>query len=139
MDNTINLQITVNDEELKELIKGNLKNLPEEKIQEIFSSALTQILTSEDGKRLFIEKGGYYDSKAKPTLLLQSMINNAVEKDLIVPVVNDLVKSISDEFENIIRDCIIKTFSEVLLTDLKSSVIEDSIYNIANNIVDNHR
>ena len=138
MDNTINLQITVNDEELKELIKGNLKNLPEEKIQEIFSSALIQILTSEDGKRLFVEKGRYYDDRPKPTLLLQNMINNAVEKDLIVPVVNEFVKSISDEFENIIRDCIIKTFSEVLMTDLKSSVIENKLYNVIDSINNNH-
>ena len=138
MDNTINLQITVNDEELKELIKGNIENLPEEKIQEIFSTALTEILTSEDGKRLFVEKGKYYNDPPKPTLLLQNMINNVVEKDLIVPVVNEFVKSISDEFENIIRDCIIKTFSEVLLTDLKSSVIESKLYNAINSINNNH-
>ena len=138
MDNTINLQITVNDEELKELIKGNLENLPEEKIQEIFSTALTEILTSEDGKRLFVEKGEYYNDQPKPTLLLQNMINNVVEKDLIVPVVNEFVKSISDEFENIIRDCIVKTFSEVLLTDLKSTVIESKLYNVINSINNNH-
>ena len=66
------------------------------------------------------------------------MINNAVEKDLIVPVVNEFVKSISDEFENIIRDCIIKTFSEVLMTDLKSSVIENKLYNVIDSINNNH-
>ena len=35
MENTLNIQITITDEQISSLLKGNLENLPDEKIQEI--------------------------------------------------------------------------------------------------------
>ena len=35
MENTLNIQITLNDEQLKNLIVGNLNDLPKEKLQEV--------------------------------------------------------------------------------------------------------
>ena len=42
MDNVLNIQITVSDEQMKSLLKGKLESLPDEKIQDIFSNALTE-------------------------------------------------------------------------------------------------
>ena len=36
MENTLNLQITITDEQMASLLKGKLESLPDEKIQEIF-------------------------------------------------------------------------------------------------------
>ena len=50
MENKLNIQITVTDEQMSSLIRGNLENLPDEKLQEIFSNALTEFLKTSDGQ-----------------------------------------------------------------------------------------
>ena len=53
MENKLNIQITVDDEQMASLIRGNLENLPDEKLQEIFSNALTEFLKTDNGQKLF--------------------------------------------------------------------------------------
>ena len=64
MDNKLNIQITVTDEQMSSLIRGNLENLPDEKLQEIFSNALTEFLKTDDGRKLFYTKQ-YYSNEAR--------------------------------------------------------------------------
>ena len=90
MENTLNIQITVTDEQMASLIKGNLENLPDDKLQEIFSNALTEFLKTENGQKLFYTKD-YYNSDPKPTRLLSEMIENAISKDLLKPCVDEFI------------------------------------------------
>ena len=82
MENKLNIQITVDDKQMASLIRGNLENLPDEKLQEIFSNAITEFLKTDNGQKLFYTKP-YYDSKPKPTNLLIKMVENAISKDLL--------------------------------------------------------
>ena len=61
MENTLNITITLNDEQVKDLIVGNLNELPKEKLQDILLQGIKEVLTSENGQKLFITSG-YYSS-----------------------------------------------------------------------------
>ena len=132
MDNKLNIQITVSDEQMASLIRGNLENLPDEKLQEIFSSALTEFLKSQNGQKLFYTQE-YYSSPARPTPLLTKMVENAVSKDLLKPCVDEFISAINEKYEQLIKECIIKTFSNLFLTEMKQFTLEDAVRNIVNN------
>lgn len=117
MDNKLNIQITVTDEQMSSLIRGNLENLPDEKIQEIFSNALIEFFKTSDGQKLFYTKE-YYSSNPKPSDLLVKMVSNAVSKDLLKPCVDEFIKTISNQYESLIRECIVKTFSNLFFTEM---------------------
>ena len=133
MENKLNIQITVDDEQMTSLIKGNLENLPEEKLQEIFSNALTEFFKTDNGQKLFYSKQ-YYDSQPKPTNLLITMVENAVSKDLLKPCVDEFIESIKNNYENLIKETMIKTFSNMFFTQMDRSVIECQLNNITNHI-----
>ena len=117
MDNKLNIQITVTDEQMSSLIKGNLENLPDEKLQEIFSNALIEFFKTDSGQRLFYTKE-YYSSNPRPTDLLVKMISNAVSQDLLKPCVNEFIATIGKQYESLIRECIVKTFSNLFFTEM---------------------
>lgn len=117
MENKLNIQITVTDEQMASLIRGNLENLPDEKLQEIFSNALIEFLKTNTGQKLFYTQE-YYSSTAKPTDLLVKMVSNAVSKDLLKPCVDEFIKTIKGQYESLIRECIIKTFSNMFFTEM---------------------
>ena len=131
MDNKLNIQITVTDEQMSSLIRGNLENLPDEKLQEIFSNALTEFLKTSDGQSLFYTKT-YYSSEARPTDLLVKMVSNAVSKDLLKPCVDEFINVIKDQYESLIKECMIKTFSNLFFTEMKGYELEANLNNMLN-------
>ena len=136
MDNKLNIQITVTDEQMSSLIRGNLENLPDEKLQEIFSNALTQFLKTENGQKLFYTKQ-YYSSEAKPTPLLEKMVSNAVSKDLLKPCVDEFIESIKDKYEDLIKETMIKVFSSMFLTQLDRANLEYQLHSIIDSRLNN--
>lgn len=131
MDNKLNIQITVTDEQMSSLIRGNLENLPDEKLQEIFSNALTEFLKSSNGQNLFYTKQ-YYSSEARPTDLLVKMVSNAVSKDLLKPCVDEFIETIKGQYESLIKECMIKTFSNLFFTEMRGYALEAQINDILN-------
>lgn len=123
MDNTLNIQITVTDEQMASLIKGNLENLPDDKLQEIFSNALIEFLKTDNGQRLFYTRG-YYDSDPKPTQLLNKMIENAISKDLLKPCVDEFISVLKNNYENLIKNAMITTFSNMFITEMKEQILQ---------------
>lgn len=118
MENKLNIQITVTDEQMSSLIRGNLENLPDEKLQEVFSNALTEFLKTSNGQSLFYTKT-YYNSDPCPTDLLVKMVSNAVSKDLLKPCVDEFIESIKGNYESLIKECMIKTFSNMFFTEFR--------------------
>ena len=123
MENTLNIQITVTDEQMASLIKGNLENLPDDKLQEIFSNALIEFLKTDNGQRLFYTKS-YYDGDPKPTQLLNKMIENAISKDLLKPCVDEFISVLKNNYENLIRQSMIATFSNMFITEMKEQILQ---------------
>lgn len=136
MENKLNIQITVTDEQMANLIKGNLENLPDEKLQEIFSNALIEFFKTDNGKRLFYTKE-YYSSNPRPTNLLTNMISNAVSKDLLKPCVDEFIESIKNNYESLIRECIIKTFSNMFFTEIRDTTLQMQLNSIIDSRLNN--
>ena len=137
MDNKLNIQITVTDEQMSSLIRGNLENLPNEKLQEIFSNALTEFLKTNDGQKLFYTKE-YYSSELKPTRLLTTMVANAVSKDLLKPCVDEFIGTLKDNYESLITECMIKTFSNMFFTEMRQNDLESGLYRVLETRLNNN-
>ena len=137
MENKLNIQITVTDEQMASLIRGNLENLPDEKIQEIFSNALTEFLKTSDGQKLFYTKS-YYDSNPRPTDLLVKMVSNAASKDLLRPCVDEFINTIKDKYESLIKECMIKTFSNMFFTEFREAKMQMELHDMLNTRLNNN-
>lgn len=131
MENTLNIQITVTDEQMSSLIRGNLENLPDEKLQEIFSNALTEFLKTDNGQKLFYTKT-YYNSDPRPTDLLVKMVSNVVSKDLLKPCVDEFIETIKGQYESLIRECMVKTFSNMFFTEMTHYGLQAEFNDILN-------
>lgn len=118
MDNTLNLQITVTDEQMTSLLKGKLESLPDEKVQEIFSNALAEFFKTPTGQQMFYEKS-YWNSDPKPTYLLKTMVENAVSKELLKPCVDEMIAVLKDNYPKLIQNTMIQTFSNMFVTEMR--------------------
>ena len=136
MENKLNIQITVTDEQMSSLIRGNLENLPDEKLQEIFSNALTEFLKTSNGQQLFYTKT-YYSSAPRPTDLLVTMVSNAVSKDLLKSCVDEFIETIKGNYESLIKDCMIKTFSNMFFTEMKDATLQMTLNDMLNQRLNN--
>lgn len=129
MENTLNIQISLNDEQLSSLIKGNIEKLPDEKLQDIFSNALIDFFKTENAKSLFYKRDRY-TYELKPTDLLVCMIENAVSKDLLKPCVDEFIESIKNNYENLIKETMIATFSNMFFTQLDRDAFKSELHSM---------
>lgn len=129
MENTLNIQLKVTDEQMTSLIKGKLESLPDEKIQEIFSNALSELFKTNDGQKLFYTKQ-YYSSEPQPTRLLTQMIDHAVSKDLLKPCVDELVETLKNNYANLLQSAMVQTFSNLFMTEMRNADLQMQLNNI---------
>lgn len=123
MDNTLNLQITVTDEQMTSLLKGKLESLPDEKIQEIFANALTEFFKTPTGQSMFYEKT-YWNSDPKPTNLLRTMVEHAASKDLLKPCVDEMIAVLKENYPKLIQNTIVQTFSNMFMTEMREANLQ---------------
>lgn len=133
MKTTLNIQITLNDEQLKDLIIGNINDLPKEALQNILLESIRSFLTSEKGQKLFYEEGSYYNGTKKPTEFLRSLVEKADITNNITPVVNDIVEKFSSNYPEILRNCILSCVSGMFLSSLDRSMLDATFDKILNN------
>lgn len=133
MESKLNIQITVTDEQMEQLIRGNLERLPDEKLQEIFSNALVEFLKTPNGQKLFYSQP-YYDSNPVPTKLLVQMVENAVSRDLLKPCVDEFIEKIKGNYDNLIRETMIQTFSNMFFTQIQQTTLQCQLTKILNDV-----
>ena len=126
MENTLNIQLKVTDKQMMQLLEGKVDSLPDEKVQEIFSEALKEFLKTPTGQNLFYEKR-YYDSSPHPTRFLEAMISNAVSKELLQPVVDELLTTLKDNYQTLLRDAMVNVFSGLFLDNIRQEQISRAI------------
>jgi len=129
MDNTLNLQITVTDEQMAALLRGKLESLPDKKVQEIFSNALSEFFKTPTGQQMFYEKS-YWNSDPKPTRLLTTMVENAVSKELLKPCVDEMVSVLKDNYPKLIQNTMIQTFSNMFITEMREVSLQAQLNEI---------
>ena len=134
MEHTLNIQITVTDEQMSSLINGRLEDLPDEKVYEILSDSLRVFLQSKEGQELFYKKS-YYDNDAHPTELLNRMISNAVSKDLLKPCVDEFISHLQNNYKELIIESMVQTFSNMFLDNVTKDTFKSTITNILHNVM----
>ena len=126
MGNVLNIQITVSDEQMKSLLKGKLESLPDEKIQDIFSNALTEFFKTSDGQKLFCDKR-YYSGDPTPSKLLVTMVENAVSKDLLKPCVDEMIECLKDKYPELIKNAMVEAFSNMFFTEFREAEFQTQL------------
>jgi hypothetical protein len=111
MENTLNIQITLDDNQLKDLIVGNINDLPKEKLQEVLLAAIKEILTSQRGQELFITKDSYYGSSYKPSAFLTSLVQKADITEVISPGINEVVAQFINNYDELMQQCMREVIS----------------------------
>lgn len=124
MENTLNIQITLNDEQLKNLIVGNINELPKEKLQDILLQAIKDILMSEYGRKLFISTDGYYNSTVRPSNYLEQLVEKADVKDAITPVVNEAVSNFATNYPVILETCVRESISKMFMHEFQRTQLD---------------
>lgn len=134
MDNVLNIQLTVSDEQMTSLLKGKLSDLPEDKIQDIFCGALKEFFTTPMGQKMFYESRSYYDSTPKPTQLLEKMIENAINKDLLVEETTKFVETLRDKYPNLIKEAMVNTFATMFFDQMSKDMLRSQLMTMCNAI-----
>lgn len=131
MENTLNIQITLNDEQLKSLIMGNITDLPKEKIQDVILQAIKEFLTSAEGQKMFIEKTSY-SYNDRPSAFLQKLVDQADISKTISPVVNKAVEDFSTHYPEILERCLKSSITELFMDQFSRSRLEDTWTHVCN-------
>lgn len=58
------------------------------------------------------------------------MIENAVSKDLLRPCVDEFISVLKNNYENLIKNAMITTFSNMFMTEMKSQSLQYQLNNI---------
>lgn len=127
MENTLNIQITLNDEQLKSLIMDNINELPKEKLQDVLLQAIKEVLTSEDGKQLFIVKEGYYtNSNIKPSRWLETLVKQTNISETISPTINQVVAEFVTHYPDILERCLKTSITSMFMNEMSRCRLEQA-------------
>ena len=134
MENTINIQITVDDEQLKNLLSNNINDLPKEKIQEILLESIKEFLTSDKGQELFYRKNftSYYDATT-PSDFLSGLISKADISDSISPIMNEAIDNFSKNYGEILHQCILECVSSMFMSMMDRSKLNAAFDTVMRN------
>ena len=134
MENTINIQITVDDEQLKNLLSNNINDLPKEKIQEILLESIKEFLTSDKGQELFYRKNftSYYDATT-PSDFLSGLISKADISDSISPIMNEAIDNFSKNYGEILHQCILECVSSMFMNMMDRSKLNAAFDTVMRN------
>lgn len=131
-NNVVTIQLTLNDDELRKLLLGNISELPKEKLQDVLCQSIKEVLTSEDGKKLFIIKDGYY-SNPSPSQWLKNLAAAADVSSAIEPVLDEVLADFGHHYPEILERCLkgaitdmfVSQFSRIQLDTAWKHVIEE--------------
>ena len=126
MENTLNIQVTLDDNQLKDLIVGNISDLPKEKLQDVLLGAIKEFLTSQRGQELFVIKTGYYNSNTEPSKFLEGLVKDANITEAISPVVNEAAVQFLSDYHKIMENCIRNVISGMFMDQFTRAQISES-------------
>lgn len=132
-ENVLNIQIKVTDEQMNQLIKGKIEELPDDKIQSIIENALNEFFKTDKGQRLFYTKE-YYQKDPQPTELLIDIVKKSVSKDLLNSYVNVLMCTLKDNYYDLLQNAMIRVFSDMFFTQVRESTFRKEMVEMINNI-----
>ena len=101
------VSIEVNEEQFKELLEKELKDLPKESVQKILLSAIEKYLEEPNHVNAFLEKKqeGYYSTTVGPSDFLINTIKKCDYSELQC-LVDDMIKELEDNYRDVLINAI---------------------------------
>lgn len=118
------VQITVSDDQFKDIIEKELKALTQEEVHDLVITMMKQYIIDNPDfcKDIFVQKKhNKYDfsSYDEPTDILRSIVKEIDISDDIEPIKNELVKCIMENCKEIVEKLISNAISEALVNSFK--------------------
>lgn len=124
MENTVNIQIKLDDAEMASFVQKGLNGLSDEKIAEVLLKGFENYLTTSAGEKLFYKTGsGVYDYGVhSPSALTQDLIRKTLDGSAMVQDrITSLAQTVADYIDKHKEDLIRKYMIEVFTSQLFSS------------------
>lgn len=118
------VQITVRDDQFKDIIEKELKALTQEEVHDLVITMMKQYIIDNPDfcKGIFVQKKHHrydFSSYDEPTDILRSIIKEIDISDDIEPIKNELVKCIMENCKEIVEKLISNAISEALVNSFK--------------------
>ena len=129
----LNIKIEVPEEEFQSYCVEKMQDLPEEMVQQVLLTAIAERMKQDDFYIATITNG--WNTQKVQTAVLDEMINlvGVSLGEKAQPIADEISNYIIQNYEGIIRDSIIYTFSNVLFDSIKDGEVRDHIYAVMNN------
>ena len=132
-ETTLNIQITVNDEQLKSLITNNIQDLPKDKLQDLLLQGLNDYIKT-DGKNIFFTSSNY-------TTNLQDWVESVfkscikdIAKDNEEMLINTIHEFLGKHFETILMNSFADVISLIFKNAFNIDYIKRDVINIMSNM-----
>lgn len=132
-ETTLNIQITLDDEQLKSLITNNIQDLPKDKLQDILLQGLSDYIKT-DGKNIFFTSNNY-------TTNLQNWVESVfkacikdIAKDNEEMLINTIHEFLGKHFETILMNSFTDIISLVFKNALNTEYVKQNVIKIMSNM-----
>lgn len=129
------------EEQINEFCTKKFTELSDDVIEKMFTEAIRQRIEQSDlVDDLFVRRRDQYGRTLQnviPTDLTISILEQLNFQEYFDPIIKDISMYILSNYEEIIADAIISTFSNVLLTSLREGQLKDEFYSAIYNHYNN--
>ena len=128
----LNIKIEVSEEEFQSYCVEKMQDLPEEMVQQILLTTIAERMKQDDFYIATLTNG--WNTQRVQTAVLEEMINlvGVSLGEKAQPIADEISDYIIQNYEDIIRDSIVSTFSNVLFNSIKEGEVRDTIYAVMN-------
>lgn len=112
---SMNLTITVDETQFKDILDKELKDISKEQLAEIITQAFTQYMKEnpKDVKALFIQESDYYSNRVTPTPLLRTIIDEVDFTDEVKEIAGSMKKVFCEDARSLVEQLILKSMAKV--------------------------
>jgi len=138
----IQVNLEVNDEQFKQLVVGNINDLPKDKMEELLLKAVEAALlydrqTSYSNGNILVKKedpNNPYYSNLVPTELMKQVMKNIDTEKYFGPIAEEIATYMRDNYKDIIQNYMIESITNLLFTDNNKYDIQRAIQNAISNM-----
>ena len=133
----MDITVTISDEEVRQLIQGELENIPKEKIQNAIMDSISDFMKNDEIiKSLFVQTNYNHwgTSTQEPTELLKNAAKNFDLNPAFKDIEDDMIKYIKENHAKIVENLLLKLFVISITKDYDfQNKLEWSIMDIMRN------
>lgn len=123
MSQTVNLQITLSDEQIDQFIKQGAESINPQQMGDVICECVKEFLLSPAGKDLFIERNSGYYGKQSPSYFLKELLSHANLETALTPVTNEVIDYLKNNYKEVLTFCMMQTFTSMFFTAADKSML----------------